>query len=210
MFVLCFCKAVILVILKGLENEVNTAPYASNLISTRQESVSILAVEILEGRYDVLSPCIVSTKLPALQRANTCKAVLLVISGLQSSDWRQGTICYISTPRTLLVCLCTLVAYLCAVSIIAEPIISKIITTCIVKSKLYILVKCITNTSVNYLIIAMSVTNPSTACTKGMITYASFQFAIVVKNFCTIVSCRSRLWLESSTSNTNGTEQRKN
>ena len=189
MFVLCFCKAVILVILKGLENEVNTAPYASNLILTGYTAVSVLASEELESGYDVLSPSIVSTEFPALQGTETCNTILVVIGSLHSCDWRQGTICYISTPRTLLSSISTLIAYLCTVCIIAEAMLLRLITTSVVESSLHILVERIAKTSIYYLVGA-STRNRNLICSSYMTAYTSLKLAIVVKNFSTTVSSR--------------------
>ena len=112
MFVLCFCKAVTLLVLIGLEQEVNTAPYASNLVLARLIAVSILTSEELESGYDVLSPCVVSTELPTFQGIVTLRTCLEIVSSLESSNWGELTICYISTPRALLSCIGTLVVQL--------------------------------------------------------------------------------------------------
>ena len=65
MFVLCCCKAVKLLVLKELEQEVNTTPNTGNLVLILQEVIS--TSEELGSCYDVLCESIVSTELPALQ-----------------------------------------------------------------------------------------------------------------------------------------------
>ena len=137
-------------VLIGLEQEVNTAPYASNLILIVQEN--ILAVEVLSSCYDILCKSVVSTDFPTLQRSYTIKATYMVISCSESCIWRQGTICYRSTPGTLVGCISTLIAYLYIVGILVAVIINLPVScTGIVEGSLYILVEGISNTGVSNL-----------------------------------------------------------
>ena len=65
MFVLCCCKAVKTLVLKELEQEVNTAPHTSNLVIILQDVIS--TGEELGSCYDILCESVVSTEFPALQ-----------------------------------------------------------------------------------------------------------------------------------------------
>ena len=65
MFVLCCCKAVKPLVLKELEQEVNTAPHTSNLVIILQDVIS--TGEELGSCYDILCESVVSTEFPALQ-----------------------------------------------------------------------------------------------------------------------------------------------
>ena len=65
MFVLCFCKAVKLLVLKELEQEVNTTPNTGNLVLILQEVIS--TSEELGSCYDILCESVASTEFPALQ-----------------------------------------------------------------------------------------------------------------------------------------------
>ena len=65
MFVLCCCKAVKLLVLKELEQEVNTAPHTSNLVIILQDVIS--TGEELGSCYDILCESVASTEFPALQ-----------------------------------------------------------------------------------------------------------------------------------------------
>ena len=123
-----------------LEQEVNTAPYASNLILIVQEN--ILAVEVLSSCYDILCKSVVSTDFPTLQGTEACITILVVIGSLQSSDWGQGTICYIGTPGTLIGCISPLVVYLNAIGILVAIILTILEFSCtgIVKGSLYIFI----------------------------------------------------------------------
>ena len=59
MFVLCCCKAVKPLVLKELEQEVNTAPHTSNLVIILQDVIS--TGEELGSCYDILCESVVST-----------------------------------------------------------------------------------------------------------------------------------------------------
>ena len=65
MFILCCYKAVKPLVLKELEQEVNTTPNTGNLVLILQEVIS--TSEELGSCYDILCESIVSTELPALQ-----------------------------------------------------------------------------------------------------------------------------------------------
>ena len=65
MFVLCCCKAVKPLVLKELEQEVNTAPHTSNLVIILQDVIS--TGEELGSCYDILCESVASTEFPALQ-----------------------------------------------------------------------------------------------------------------------------------------------
>lgn len=65
MFVLCCCKAVKPLVLKELEQEVNTAPHTSNLVIILQDVIS--TGEELGSCYDILCESVVSIEFPALQ-----------------------------------------------------------------------------------------------------------------------------------------------
>ena len=123
-----------------LEQEVNTAPYASNLILIIQENT--LAVEVLSSCYDILCKSVVSTDFPTLQRSYTIKATYMVISCSESCIWRQGTICYIGTPGTLIGCISPLVVYLNAIGILVAIILTILEFSCtgIVKGSLSIFI----------------------------------------------------------------------
>ena len=123
-----------------LEQEVNTAPQTSNLVLILQEVIS--TSEELGSCYDILCESIVSTELPTLQRSYTIKATYMVISCSESCIWRQGTICYIGTPGTLIGCISPLVVYLNAIGILVAIILTILEFSCtgIVKGSLYIFI----------------------------------------------------------------------